>query len=324
MTPQITAARLVVPEDAPRTVWMLERGEGVTASEAWAVARATLKARRRIVEAKMNGSTFRGNKATAAGHAREAALLDEAAERMAHLTPNAALWAALENDLHRATPDGIGIALDGLLVVVEVKSHEYGYKGDGIPIEHLAQIQWQIYVLGADYGLYGTETRDEDDMPPAGGATWIPVERDDDMIAWLIERADDFLAWRDAGCPDVDLIPDGVAEALAAWAPLKVALDAAVKAEKPAKEKLSAAIAKAYPHAARFGAVGMSEHGGFQSVVSETVSLDEIAWKDNAPEVHARAQELRTELAVLEATAKKFYPQSRRSSSLKFQEVESV
>ena len=35
----VTGSRIVVPEDAPRTVWMLERGEGVTASRAWAIAR---------------------------------------------------------------------------------------------------------------------------------------------------------------------------------------------------------------------------------------------------------------------------------------------
>lgn len=324
MTPQITAARVVVTEDAPRTVWMMERGEGVTASEAWAVARATIKARRRILELKMNGSTFKGNKATNAGHAREVALLDEAAERMATLTPNAALWGAVENDLHRATPDAIAVDPDGALVVVEVKSHEFGWKHDDIPIEHLAQMQWQIHVLGADYALYGFEIRDEDDMPPVDGATWIPVARDEDMIDYLVTRADDFIAWRDAGCPDVDDLPDEVGEALAEWAPLKRALDAATEAEKPAKAKLAKAIA-AIPHATRFGAVGMGEHGGFQAVVSETVSIDENEWADDAPEVHARVQQLRADLAVLEAAAKKVYPLTlRKAPSLRFQEVENV
>ncbi|WP_136056308.1 YqaJ viral recombinase family protein [Microbacterium sp. K24] len=324
MTPQITEARVVVPEDAPRTVWMMERGEGVTASEAWAVARAGIRARRRIVESKMNGSTFKGSKATNAGHAREAALLDEAAERMATLTPNGALWASVDNDLHRATPDAIAIDPDGALVVVEVKSHETGWKNDDIPIEHLAQMQWQIHVLGADYALYGFEVRDDDDMPPVDGATWIPVPRDAEMIAWLVERADDFIAWRDAGCPVIDLLPDYVHAALAEWAPLKRALDAATAAEKPAKEKLAAAIAE-IPHANRFGAVGMSEHGGFQATVSETVSIDEAAWKADAPEVHASVQQLRADLAILEAAAKKVYPLTiRKAPALRFQEAENV
>lgn len=324
MTPQITEARVVVPDDAPRTVWMLERGEGVTASRVWAIARATLKARRRILEELMNGSTFKGNRATDAGHAREAALLDEAAEHLASITPNAALWAAVDNDLHRATPDAIGIDAEGRLVVVEVKSHEHGWEHDGVPIEHYAQMQWQMRVIGADYALYGFEVRDGDDMPPLNGATFIPVQRDAEMIEWLIARADDFLAWRDAGCPDVDLLPEEVGDALAEWAPLKTALDVAAAAEKPAKDRLSKAIAKHYPHAARFGAVGMGEQGGFQTVVSSTPLIDEDEWKADAPDVHARVQQMRADLALLEAAAKKTYPKTRRSSSLRFQEVEHV
>lgn len=324
MTPQITAARVVVPGDAPRTVWMLERGEGVTASDVWRIARAGIKARRAIVEQKMNGSTFRGNRATAAGHAREAALLDEAAERLASLTPNAALWAALDNDLHRATPDAIGVDQDGALVVVEVKSHEFGWDSWTIPIEHMAQMQWQIHVLGSDYALYGFEVRDEDDMPPVDGATWIPVPRDEEMIAYLVDRADNFIAWRDAGCPDVDDLPDDVTDAVAVWAPLKRDLDAAVKAEKAANAKVKAATAK-LPGAQRFGSVGMTEHGGFQTTVSETVSIDEAAWKAAAPEVHAHVEALRVELAVLEASALKHFPRTtRKAPALKFQEVEHV
>ncbi|MFJ2502579.1 hypothetical protein [Microbacterium sp. NPDC087592] len=324
MTPQITAARLVVPDDAPRTVWMLERGEGVTASDAWKIARAGIKARRTIVEQKMNGSTFRGNKATNAGHAREAALLDEAAERLASLTPNGALWAAADNDLHRATPDAIGVDQGGALVVIEVKSHEFGWKSDAIPVEHMAQMQWQIHVLGADYALYGFEVRDENDMPPIAGATWIPVPRDEEMIAWLVERADDFIAWRDAGCPDVDDLPEEVTDAVAEWAPRKRQLDAAVKAEKVANDKVKAATAK-LPGAQRFGAVGMTEHGGFQTTVSETTSIDEAAWKAAAPEVHGHVEMLRVELAVLEASALKHFPRTtRKAPALKFQEVENV
>lgn len=324
MTPQITEARIVVPEDAPRTVWMLERGEGVTASDVWRIARAGIKARRTIAEQKMNGSTFRGNKATNAGHAREAALLDEAAERLASLTPNGALWGSVENDLHRATPDAIGIDPDGALVVVEVKSHEHGWKSDEIPIEHLAQMQWQIHVLGAEYALYGYEVRDENDMPPVDGATWIPVERDAEMIEWLIDRADDFIAWRDSGCPDVDDLPDDVTDAVAEWAPLKRALDTAAAAEKAANAKVKAATAT-LPGAKRFGAVGMTPHGGFQVSVTESVSIDEEAWKAAAPEVHAHVEALRVELAVLEASALKYFPRvTRKAPALRFQEVESV
>lgn len=321
VTPQITAARIVVPEDAPRTVWMLERGEGVTASEVWAIARGGIKTWRRILEQKMNGSTFRGTRATAAGHAREDALLDEAADQLHSVTTNRALWASVTNDLHRATPDGIGANSDGTIVAVEVKSHEHGYTDEGIPADHLAQMQWQVHVLGAVSALYGYEIRDEDDQPPADGATWIDVPRDDEMIAYLIMRADQFIAWRDAGCPDIDDLPDDVAAALDAWAPAKRALDAAAAAEKKANTALKKAVAK-MPHAARFGAVGMGQHGGFQLTVSESTSVDEDAWREAEPHVFEAAQHFREMVAQREALAKRTYPKTTRRESLRFQEVE--
>ncbi|QLD10921.1 hypothetical protein [Microbacterium oleivorans] len=313
-------ARIIVPAGADRELWLAERGEGVTASNAWRIARAGLKARRTIAEEKMNGSRFRGTAATRAGSAREAALLDEAAERLQSVVANDALWAAADNDLHRATPDGFGWDGDGRLAVVEVKSHEHGWEHDGIPIEHYAQLQFQIRVMGADFGLYGFEVRDEDDQPPTDGATWIVVERDEEMIAWLTERADDFIAWRDAGCPDVDDLPDEVAAALEEWVPRKLVLTVAVDAEKTANAALKKAIAK-LPHAARFGAVGMGKSGGFQLSVSESVAIDEAAWAAADPDGHARAEQLRVDLAFAEAAAKRKHPKTTRRTTLNFQEA---
>ncbi|GAA3009289.1 hypothetical protein [Microbacterium aurantiacum] len=319
MSTQI-AARVVVEADAPREEWMAERGEGVTASQAWRIARGGIKARRTIVEEKMNGSRFRGNAATRAGSSREDALLDEAAEQLAHVEPNRALWGAAANDLHRATPDGIGWDADGCLVVIEVKSHEYGWEHDDIPLDHRGQLQWQMHVLGASRALYGFEVRDEDDQPPRDGATWIEVERDEEMIAWLVDRADAFIAWREDGCPDVDDLPDDVAEALAAWTPLKRALDDAAKAEKTANDALKKVLVK-QPHAQRFGSVGTGKDGGYQLTVSETVSIDEAAWKEADPEEHARIEALRVELAITEAAAKRTHPKITRRPSLRYQEA---
>lgn len=314
-------ARVVVDADAPREVWMAERGEGVTASEAWRIARGGLKARRQIVSDRMNGSTFRGTAATRAGHAREAALLDEAADILAVVEPNRALWGAQDNDLHRATPDALGWDHDGDLVVVEVKSHQHGWEHDTIPLEHRAQLQWQIRVMGAKSALYGFEVRDEDDQPPVGGATWIPVERDEEMIAWLTDRADAFLAWREDGCPDVDDLPDPVAEANAAWAPVKRELDEVAKREAAANAALKKAIAEHVPHAGRFGAVGTTTEGGFQQTVTEVVSIDEATWQFVNPTQYERAQQLRVELAFLEAEAKRTYPKTTRRTSLRYQEA---
>lgn len=323
MIPNIQPGQIIVAEGAPREDWLFERSEGVTASEALEVARAGIAARRRILETKLNGSRFKGTKSTRAGSSRESALLDEADRLLDGVaTSNGALWAAASNPLHRATPDGLGVTLDGRLCVIEVKSHEYGWTAEGIPPEHYAQIQFQMHVVGAEVALYGFEVRDEDDMPPLDGATWIWVERDEEMIAWLAERADSFIAWREAGCPDTDPIPEAVDVARAAWVPLKRELDDLAKREKAAADVLKKAIAAAYPHAARFGAVAMGDGGGFQLTVSESDSIDEEVWQATDPDAYVGARRLRVRLAFVEAAAKRAFPKTTRKVSLRFQEVQ--
>lgn len=316
----MSAPRIVVDADAPREQWLAERGEGVTASEAWRIARGGLKARKTILTEKMNGSTFRGNKFTRAGSAREAALLDEAADQLDVLGPNTALWAAASNDLHRATPDGYGYK-GADAVIVEVKSHAHGWESDTIPVEHLAQMQWQMHVMGAAYGLYGFEVRDEDDQPPLDGATWIRVERDEEFIDYLVTSADRFIAWREDGCPDVDDLPDTVETAFEDWAAVKKLADTWAAAEKKANTALKAAITSEMPYAARFGAVGNTPVGGFQQSVSEIVSIDEDAWAAADPAEHARIQQLRVELAFAEAQAKRTHPKITRRTALRYQEA---
>ncbi|WP_315072224.1 hypothetical protein [uncultured Microbacterium sp.] len=132
------------------------------------------------------------------------------------------------------------------------------------------------------------------------------------------------VAWRDAGCPDVDALPVEVNAALSKWIPLKRSLDIAA-AEKKAADEMKKAIAKR-SHAAR-RALRRSRHGvggGFQSSVTESTSIDEAAWKATSPEVHAHAESLRVELALIEASALKHYPKTARRTSLRFQEVENV
>lgn len=316
----IEPGHVIVDEAAGREAWMAERGEGVTASEAWEIARGGIKTWRRILEQKMNGSTFRGSAATRAGSSREAALIAEAAERLVECEPNAALWAAFDNDRHRATPDATGLDADGEPVVVEVKSHEYGWKHDTIPADHLAQLQWQMRVLGATVGLYGFEVRDEDDQPPIDGAQWRWVPRDEEMIAWLAERADAFIAWREAGCPDVMPLPTDVEAARAAWVPLKRAADAAAAAEKTANAALKKAI-EGQPFARRFGHVGIGDGGGYQLTVTETTSIDEEAMKTASPEAWARIQDLRVELAMHEAVFARTFPKITRRTTLRYQEA---
>lgn len=299
---------VVVEADAPRDVWLEERGEGVTASEALDIARGGASTRQRILETKLNGSTFKGNKWTRAGSEREAALIDAVAEHVSdvggHVEPNAALWGADFDDLYRATPDGIGELGDERLIV-EVKSHAHGWSEVGIPEAHFAQMQWQMLVMGAARGFYAFEVRDEDEQPPIDGPTILEVARDEEYIDWLAERAARFIDWREAGCPPVDEMPDELAAANEAWQAAKNAADVAVKAEKAAAAQLKK-LANAEPHARRFGVVRSGESGGFQLSVSWKDEVDLEAWGDAMPLERGAYQELTDKAARATAAAEDY------------------
>lgn len=90
---------------------------------------------------------------------------------------------------HLATPDGI--SRDGE-TIAEVKTT--GKDWDTIPMRYRRQIQWQMYVTGAQRcvvaWLLRTESENGDLVPAWFEPKWEIVQRDDDMIGELIAVAE--------------------------------------------------------------------------------------------------------------------------------------
>lgn len=247
--------QIIVDADAPREEWITARSEGVTASEAHAIATGGRKAWAKILDDKLNGSTFRGNKHTRRGNEREAILIDFAATIDPSIEPNSALWADAHDTRFRATPDGIGDD-----VVAEVKSHAHGHDLGMIPPEHRSQMQWQMCVTGASRALYVREVMDKDGQGPLTDPDWQWVERDEEHIAWLHDRALEFLAWWDADCPETDDLDAATESALARWIDAKRDLDPIAKIEKTAKTELTKLL-KRRDHS-KFGVQVQGASGG--------------------------------------------------------------
>ena len=248
-------ASIVVDADAPREEWMDARSEGVTASEVHEIATGSRKTWAAVLDRKLNGSTFKGNRHTRRGHEREALLLDYAKTLCGSVEPNGALWAAAEDPRHRATPDGIGAGF-----VIEVKSHDAGHERGPIPAAHRSQMQWQMYVMGVEEALYIREVMDEDGQGALEDPEAITVERDDDYIAWLVSRADAFLEWWDNDCPETDDLDEETANALSEWVQAKRDLEPVAKKEAAAKKRLTA-VMKKRPYA-KFGVQLQGMSGG--------------------------------------------------------------
>lgn len=95
---------------------------------------------------------------------------------------------------HLATPDGLN---DDWSVIAEVKTTGKDWEGSAIPIQYRRQVQWQLHVTGARQCVFGWLLRAEADngefVPAWLEPKHIIIERDEDMIAQLIDVAQRFI-----------------------------------------------------------------------------------------------------------------------------------
>ncbi|WP_211367958.1 YqaJ viral recombinase family protein [Microbacterium rhizomatis] len=289
------ALRVVVAEGAPEEEWHDGRDGMVTASDIHRIAQGGRGTHRQVLDEKLNGRKFRGNAHTRRGHVREPELLHFAAHHIAPgrgIRPNTALYGHPVHLLHGATPDGLGWDADEAgLFGVEVKSHDASWDSDQIPADHLDQMLFGMWVLGADHWLYVWEVMGSDGEPTLDDPRHMWVHRRDHeaRIARLAAEADLFLAWRDAGAPELDDIPDEVDDALA--------VDARFAAiESHAKRERKSARAVIDPWLEAQGEKTVRATGTRAEIVRTTDEvrvLDEERWKAADPEGFAAFEGLR-------------------------------
>lgn len=197
--------------DAERELWLAERAQGITATEVRDLV-VGKKRQQDLIDLKLGRKvdTFTGNAYTDWGKEREPIIAEGV--RGFGIEPESRVFHAAGNSRHLASPDGIGLEFDGAVVVSEIKTSAKdirpgtpGYEATGYEL----QMQWSMHVTGASRCRYITEER----ISVAGGFVPGPlsshwVERDDAVIAQLVQVADEFLAeldrQREDGAPAID------------------------------------------------------------------------------------------------------------------------
>lgn len=298
--------------ETDRTGWLAARAEHrITASEIHAIAVGGRASHQRILEDKLNGSTFKGNRHTARGHEREPFLLDFAQAFIdPTIQPNSWLLAWADDDRIAATPDGLG---DG--VGVEAKSHGADWKDDGIPADHYDQMQLGMLVTGFDRWLYIYEVMGEDGAPTLDDPIFEWVLRDDRRIARLLSEARKFLAWWDAGAPAVDDISPELDDALAAWADARDRKKHAEADEKAADAIIRRHIA-ATPGAEDDGLKLAGRAAQFVYAVTDKEVLDVEAWSAAEPDTAAAYAALQARVIDSAKAAGVLYHKTARSTRL--------
>jgi hypothetical protein len=170
-----------------RDLWLAARDRGVTATQ---VAKASTPAGMKEVLASLeNPQPVEPNGYMDWGNEREAYIAHVVKERYGIL-PNDWLLCAdgAGNEWQMATPDGL--SLDHKLI------GEYKTSGkslEKVPANYIRQVQWQLYVTGAEKCLFAYELRLEG---PEGFVPGFDVEcqwisRNEEMIAGLIKVAEE-------------------------------------------------------------------------------------------------------------------------------------
>ena len=170
-----------------KDLWLAARERGVTATQ---VAKASTPAGMKEVLAQIENPTpVEPNGFMDWGVEREAYIAHVVKERYGIL-PNDWLLCAdgAGNEWQMATPDGL--SLDYKLI------GEYKTSGkplDKVPANYMRQVQWQLYVTGAEKCLFAYELRLEgpEGFVPGFDVECQWIDRDEKMIADLIKVAEE-------------------------------------------------------------------------------------------------------------------------------------
>jgi hypothetical protein len=177
------AAR-VVADSRDRVSWVRARSRGITATDVATLTSAN--AIPRAADAKLGGGAgFSGNAYTAHGRAREPEIAAWVAATHG-IRPSSALYHAVVEKRHLATPDGVSVDAAGRVVLAEIKTTNKSWRS--IPRTYLRQVWWQQHVLGAERTLVAWEEHAE--FVPIGDephCQW--VDRDEREIARLVALA---------------------------------------------------------------------------------------------------------------------------------------
>lgn len=168
-----------------KELWLAARDRGVTATQ---VAKASTPAGMKEVLAQIENPTpVEPNAFMDWGNEREAYIAHVVKERYGIL-PNDWLLCAdgAGNEWQMATPDGL--SLDHT-VIGEYKTS--GKPLDKVPANYMRQVQWQLYVTGAEKCLFAYELRLEgpEGFVPGFDVETQWIDRNEEMISELIVTA---------------------------------------------------------------------------------------------------------------------------------------
>lgn len=180
--PHVAYLSRMVTDGSDEAAWLRARSRGITATDV-----AKLNSVNAIPTAaleKLRGSSFTGNVYTEHGKTREPVIAGWVKEHFS-IEPSSALFHSEQESRHLATPDGIGV-VEETLILAEIKTSQKPF--EGVPAGYLRQVYWQQYVLGAERTLFVWEQH-ENFVPVSSTPKHLWIERDERAIRDLVYLA---------------------------------------------------------------------------------------------------------------------------------------
>lgn len=201
-----------------RAEWLRARMGGVTATEVRDIVNRGETFRRDLIAQKtgVKPSVPFSNRYVEWGKEREQVLIEEAAGF--GVEPEEHVFHAEGNERFLASPDGLGVDIDGRILVAEVKTSQHDLSvgsPEYVRTGYEDQMQWQMFVTGAEGCVYIWEQHDNDwvlgkdgvERPDPVDMGVEFVARDEERIAVLVTAAEEFLTDLDAGAEEADADP---------------------------------------------------------------------------------------------------------------------
>lgn len=269
-----------------RQAWLEARAVRVTATEAAGLRTKGPAFRRELLAAKLAPQAeWQGNRYTDRGHEREPVIVDWVRAHWPHLAGNTTLFHAPQNPLHAATPDGWGYWDGQRLDLLEVKTSKHDLDpwtpgGYFQRTGYWQQVQWQLYVMGAQRCLFVWEQHDDawpDPQPVDLEPKWAWIERDDQEVAAMVADADHFLAELELARSRAGLEPEAADADLDALGATVVAARRAEATAKAEREGAWKRLLAGLGDRPSFSQVGLSRVTWTNEQVEEVVPDPEAA-----------------------------------------------
>jgi predicted phage-related endonuclease len=185
----IESGRFVASKNVSAERWLSARREGVTATQV-AKAAAGPGGFEQAVEDYRADFVEQDNPYMAFGRAWEGPISMHLKDRFG-VMPNDWLISSSVSDHYLATPDGLTLRHEA---ISEVKTTGKDWNPERIPIQYRRQVQWQLFVTGAEKCFFAWMLREERDgafLPGWFEPKVVEMRRDEEMIRSLVTVADE-------------------------------------------------------------------------------------------------------------------------------------